>query len=213
MLLLLEPGRNYPLPAIEGTPIAAVPGRNLFYLTGSANRPGLARLLDIASQARAMPHFCSSAILGWDGHRWGETVLEGDDFAARQREIAQHHLATDYQSQKQLLDTYHQQQGQAIFVAQHRLYRLKDSPRLISTTTLASGTTGTLLPRADQLFFAKQILDPQTGLAQGAEVAWSSAMEIVGHLFEPVPYLYPPRLRALGFPQSGEWSRLKASAP
>jgi hypothetical protein len=26
-------------------------------------------------------------------------------------------------------------------------------------------------------------------------------MVVVGGLFEPVPYLYPPRLRALGFPE------------
>jgi len=35
-------------------------------------------------------------------------------------------------------------------------------------------------------------------------------MEIVGDLFEPVPYLYPPRLRALGFPDDDAWARLKA---
>jgi hypothetical protein len=37
-------------------------------------------------------------------------------------------------------------------------------------------------------------------------------MEIAGDLFEPVPYLCPPRLRALGFPQGDAWARLKAAA-
>jgi hypothetical protein len=36
-------------------------------------------------------------------------------------------------------------------------------------------------------------------------------MEIVGHLFEPVDHLYPPRLRALGFPDADAWARLKAA--
>jgi hypothetical protein len=75
--------------------------------------------------------------------------------------------------------------------------------------------TGALLPIADRLSLVKQIIDPATGLArQGAldavDVPWSEAMEIVGDLFEPVPYLYPPRFRALGFPDGDAWTRLKA---
>lgn len=216
-LLLLEPGRDYSLPPIDGAPIAGVPSRNLFYLTGSANRPGLARLLDIAGQAHQMPHFCSSAVLQWNGGRWSEALMGDDDFAARRRATAQHQLAADYASQKQLLDNYHHQQGQDIFVASLMLFSPKDSSELISSAALGSSTTGTLLPRTDRLLFVKQIVDPQTGLAaekpeDSVNVTWSSAMDIVGHLFEPMPYLYPLRLRALGFPQSDDWPRLKAVA-
>ena len=97
------------------------------------------------------------------------------------------------------------------------LFRPKGSPETISASTLASGTTGTLLPRTDRLFFGKQIIDPQTGLAQrkpedNVTVAWADAMTIAGDLFEPVPYLYPPRLRALGFPGADVWMKLKAVA-
>jgi hypothetical protein len=38
-------------------------------------------------------------------------------------------------------------------------------------------------------------------------------MDIVGYLFEPVPYLYPPRFRALGFPDADAWLKLKALSP
>ena len=31
--------------------------------------------------------------------------------------------------------------------------------------------------------------------------------------FEPVPHLYPPRLRALAFPDAESWARLKALSP
>jgi hypothetical protein len=214
-LLLLAPGREYPLPAIDGTPVAVVPTRNLFYLTGNASRTGLAKALDIAQQAHQMPHFSSSALLQWDGQRWSEALIAADGLAVRQREIAKHQLAADYESQKQLLDQYHHKQGKDIYVAGVMLYRGKDSSELFSVTTLASGTTGTLLPQADRLSFVQQIIDERTGLAQRepqdiVDVAWSDAMNIVGHLFEPVPYLYPPRLRALGFPQANDWARLKA---
>ena len=96
-LLLLAPGREYPLPAIDGVPVAVVPTRNLFYLTGNASRTGLAKALDIAQQAHQMPHFSSSALLQWDGRRWIEALIAADDLAVRQREIAKHQLAAAYE--------------------------------------------------------------------------------------------------------------------
>jgi hypothetical protein len=191
-----------------------VPTRNLFYLTGSASRTGLTKALDIAQNAAQMAHFLSSAILQWDGRRWVEAELAGD-LAARQREIRQHQLTADYGSQKQLLDRYHESKGQDIFVANRTLYGFKDSRELFSVATLASGTTGTLLPHADRFFFVKQVIDPRSGLAQQepedtADVAWSEAMEIAGHMFEPVDHLYPPRFRALGFPEADAWTKLKS---
>lgn len=215
-MLLLTPGVDYPLPAIEGPPIAVVPSRNVFYLTGRANEVGLMRALDIAQKAGQMGHFLSSAILQWDGHRWVEAELAGG-FGARQREIRQHQIAADYNSQKQLLDQYHQSRGEDIFVANLMLFKPRDSVELFSVANLASGTIGTLLPHADRLFFGKQIVDPQTGLAEQvpqdkADVAWSDAMAIAGDLFEEVPYLQPPRLKALGFPTGDLWTRLKAAA-
>ena len=215
-MLLLTPGTDYDLPAIDGAPVAVVPTRNLFYLTGSESREGLAKALDLAQNANRMPWYCSSTLFQWDGLRWIEAELTGD-LAMRQRELKQRQLADDYASQKELLDQYHLSKGQDIFVASQMLFRPKDSPELFTVAMLGSGTTGTLLPHADRLSFAKQVVDPQTGLAQGppadtADVAWADAMAIAGHLFEPVPYIYPPRLRALGFPAEDVWARLNAVA-
>lgn len=215
-MLLLTPEVDYPLPAIEGTPLAVAPSRNVFYLTGSTNTTGIAKALDIAQQANQMGHFLSSAILQWDGRRWVEVELAGS-LGARQQEIRQHQIAADYNSQKQLLDQYYRNRGEDIFVASLMLIRPKDSIESFSMATLASGTVGTLLPHADRLFFGKQILDPQSGLAQQvprdeADVAWSDAMAIAGHLFEEVADLHPPRLKALGFPTGDLWARLKAVA-
>lgn len=217
-LLLLEPGKDYPLPPIDGAPIAIAPRKELLFVTGRANRPGLVKLLDIAADAHQMPHFGSSTILQWDGHRWVLLSIDDDaDLAARQQEIAQLQSGRDYGSQKQLLDRYHQSLGQDIFVPNVMFYQRTCGPGMIGLTTLGSGTTGTLLPRADRILFGKQILDPQTGLAQpkpadAVTVAWSDAIDIVGDLLEPVPYLHPPRFRALGFPQGDAWARLKAAA-
>ncbi len=218
-LLLLEPGKDYALPAIEGEPVALVPGRNVFYLTGSANGPGLTRLLDIAGNAHQTPNFCSSMMLQWSGDRWSEFRFEpGSANAGRQRDIALAQSATDYDFQKQLLDRYYQKHGMDIFVANLMLFRANDAEAsLFSVASLGSGTTGTLLPIADRLSLVKQVVDPVTGLAQkgasdSTNVAWSDAMDIIGGLFEPVPHLYPPRLRALAFPDADAWARLKAPA-
>jgi hypothetical protein len=216
-LLLLEPGEDYLLPPLQGAPVALVPSRNLFFLTGSEDVRGMARLLEIAQGAHQMPNFCSSTMLQWTGHRWSEFHFRpGSAGARRRREISQVQSATDYGFQKQLLDQFHHKQGQDICVANLLFYRGTDvEASVFSVTGLASGATGTLLPRADRLSFVSQTIDPNTGLAQKdasdiANVAWSEAMDIAGDLFEPVPFLYPPRLRALGFPDADTWATLKA---
>jgi hypothetical protein len=43
-------------------------------------------------------------------------------------------------------------------------------------------------------------------------VAWADAMSIAGDLFEQLPYLFPPRFKALGFPATDAWTKLKAAA-
>lgn len=214
-LLLLEPDTDYALPPIEGAPVALVPGRNVFYLTGSANVPGLTKLLDISRAAIQTPNFCSSVILQWVDHRWSEFRFDpGTTNAVKQREIALADLTAHYAFQKQLLDQYHLKQGQDIFVASVLHFQKKDTEVSITAATVASGVTDSLLPQVDRLSFYKQIVDPVTGLAEKASqdtahVAWSEAMDIVGHLFEPVASLYPPRFRVLGFPDADAWGRLK----
>jgi hypothetical protein len=215
-LLLLEPGKDYALPELKGEPVALVPERNLFYLTGSTDTAGLTKLLDIAAQAKQMPNFCSSVMLQWTGGLWSEFRFDpGSVNAARQQQIARDEMMFDYGYQKQGLDQFHLNQGLDVFVSNIQLYEQKDTKgAMFTVTTLASGTRGTLLPRADRLGFGKQTVDPNTGLATGIEkyvvVAWSDAMDIAGHLFEPVAELYPPRFRARSFPDAETWARLEA---
>jgi hypothetical protein len=211
-LLLLRPGQDYALPPIHGAPIVAVPGRNVFYLTGTQNPAGLARLLDIAGSAAQMPHVCSPSLLQWSGACWIEAPLADQRLEWRRREILQHQLAADYHEQKQLLDQQHDRQGRDVFVASLMLYRAKETRATFSVTTLPSGTTGTLLPRADRLVFVKPAAGSTQKVDDMADVSWSDAIGLVGHLFAPVPHLYPPRLRALGTPDAEAWSRLKAVA-
>ena len=40
-LLLMTPGKDFKLPALDGDAVALVPGRNQFFVTGSRNRPAL----------------------------------------------------------------------------------------------------------------------------------------------------------------------------
>jgi hypothetical protein len=73
-------------------------------------------------------------------------------------------------------------------------------------TTVTSGATGALVPEAERVGFVDLIIDPAAGRVESEPrardiviVTWADAMAIVGHLFEPVAGLYPPRFRTLGF--------------
>ncbi|MET3841621.1 hypothetical protein [Bradyrhizobium sp. OAE829] len=214
-LLLLQLGKDYVVPPLEGTPVALVPSRNTFYVTGSANTAGLTTLLDRSETASQLPHFCSSMILQWAGDRWSEFHFDsGTANADRQRRIALDRLTNDYRVQKQLLDQFYQKQSLDIPVSEVLVFhKPNQETSLVTVTALGSAARGTLLPQVERLNFVKQTIDPRTGQAQAddvADVAWSEAMDVVGSLLEPVPYLYPPRFRALGFPDAVAWAKLKA---
>jgi hypothetical protein len=218
-LLLMTPGRDFVFPALDGDAVALVPARNQFFVSGSRNRPALSALLNLAETAGRQPHFCSSALWVWRDGCWLEYTFEdGTGEAIKQRRIAVAQLASDYDHQKGLLDHLHQTQNKDIYVAEFMVYRKNDEDgSQFSITTLASGTNGTLLPAVDRLIFVDQIVNPQTGMAaekarEIVQVAWSDAMVVAGHLFEPVPQLYPPRYRAVGFPDADTWSRLRTKA-
>src|SRR5262249_25146820 len=176
-------------------------------------------LLNLAETAGRQAHFCSSALWVWRDSCWLEYAFEtGTHEAIKQRQVTVAQLAYDYDQQKRLLDQLHQTQNKDIYVAEFMVYRKNDEDGSeFSITTLASGTIGTLLPVADRLVFLDQVVDPQTGIAaekarEIVEVAWSDAIALAGHLFEPVPGLYPSRYRAVGFPDADTWSRLRTKA-
>jgi hypothetical protein len=124
--------------------------------------PGLAELLDISQTAHRMAHFCSPMILQWIGDRWSEFHLDPDSGnAGRQREISLTQLKIDYDFQKQLPDQHHQKLGLDIFVASLMLYQKKGTRAIISVASLGSGTTGTLLPRADRLSLSSRSWIPR----------------------------------------------------
>jgi hypothetical protein len=218
-LLLMTPGKDFAFPALDGDAVVLVPARNQFFVSGSRNRPALSALLKLAETAGGQAHFCSSALWVWRDGCWLEYAFEaGTHEAIKQRQIAVAQLASDYDHQKGLLDHLHQTQNKDIYVAKFMVYRKNDEDgSVFSVTSLGSGTNGTLLPAADRLVFVDQVVDPQTGVAaekarEIVQVAWSDAMAFAGHLFEPVPILYPPRYRAVGFPEADTWSRLRTKA-
>jgi len=216
-LLLMTPGEDFALPPLDGAPVALVPARNHFFLTGSGNLEGLRLLLEFAEAADQEAHFLSSALSVWHDGGWREYTFEtGTEEAVRASRIARDRLASDYHAQKELLDHLHRTQNADVFVADFMIYGKKhDRGSEFTVAVLPSGAHGSLLPVADRIAFVEQIVDPATGIARSrrgdiVHVAWSDAMAIAGHLFEPVADLYPPRYRARGFPDAGTWNALKS---
>jgi hypothetical protein len=74
---------------LEGDPVALVPNRNRFLLTGSRNHPALKALLEFAQSVGAQNHRSSSALLAWRDNRWNEFLFEaGTEEASRQRFVS-----------------------------------------------------------------------------------------------------------------------------
>jgi len=216
-LLLLTPGADFHFPALRGDPIALVPSRNQFFVTGSQDPAGLEFLMDLADAARQHPHFLSSSLVAWRDGRWTNFKLEaGSEQAAKQRLIEIRDLGLDYEDQKNLLDRLHAEQNNDVFVSNFMAVHPRPGSEF-SITFLSSGSTDTLLPKADRIRFLRQAVDAKTGiaLAQEADVVeatWADAMEIAGSMFEPVAGLYPERYRVRRFPEAEMWSRLKEMA-
>src|SRR5262245_20194847 len=220
-LLLLQPGKDYVLPDLLGEPVAVVPSRNQFFVTGSDNIAGLGALLDTAEGAGQQAYYCSRQMLVWRRQGWEPFFLPaGTGAAARQAHISAEHRGSDYQFQKQLLDQLHDKFGRDTFVASLQFWeKAEANPSRFSVTTVTRGATGALVPEAERVGFVDLIIDPATGRVEGEPrardiviVTWADAMAIVGHLFEPVPRIYPPRFRMLGFPDSDAWLQLKQKA-
>ena len=180
--------------------------------------PGLTRLLEMSETAGQTANFCSSMLLQWVGDRWSEFHFDpGTANADRQRLISLRQSTTDYSLQKQLLDQYHQKYGVDLRVSEVLVFQRQDRQRsVVRVAVVASAAGDTLVPEVERLSFVRQTIDPKTGAVRKdaqddiADATWSEAMDIVGHLFEPVAYLYPPRVRAVGFPDADAWAKLKA---
>jgi hypothetical protein len=219
-LLLLSPGKDFEFPQLDGDPIALLPSRNKFFVTGSRNLPGLGKLFDIAEAAREEEaNFCSARLLIWRSGQWDNFAVDaGSSEAGRQRLLEVRETAIDYLDQKNLLDQLYQAKKKEVFVSPVEVFQEDDQPgSAFSITFLPSGRRDTLLPVADRISLIDQIVDPRTGIAQTEPrdrivVAWSDVMAVASGLFEAVPQLYPPRYRVLGFPDATTWQKLKAKA-
>jgi hypothetical protein len=218
-LLLLIPGKDFQFPPLDGDPVALAPSRNRFFVTGSRNRLGLKVLLQFAEAAREEAHYCSATLLIWRNGSWEEFAFQsGTPEAERQRDIDIRERGLDYQNQKNLLDQLHERRKQDVFTSPFEVFQPTGQLKpAFSVTFLPSSAIGALLPVAERISLIDQVVDPSTGLAKEEPrdrvvVAWSDTLAIAGHLFEPVPHLYPPRYRALGFPDAYIWQKLKAKA-
>lgn len=218
-LLLMMPGHDFEFPGLDGAPVALVPGRDSVFVTGSRNLPGLRVLLEFAGVAEHETHFLSSALWVFGDGTWSEHAFAaGTAEAAEQRRIALKRLASDYHVQKDLLDYLHRTHNENVLVADFVVYGSKHDPGSeFSVAVLPADCHGSLLPAADRIAFVEDIPGRANGVATSlrgnmVHVAWSDAMAIAGHLFEPVADLYPPRYRVVGVVDAGTWSALKSRA-
>lgn len=216
-LLLMTPGEDFRFPPLGGgDPVALAPTRTFFFVTGSRNRQGVSFLLAAAATAASQDDFLSPQLLTCHDGRWREYAFSaGTREAIIQHDVACKHLLSGYARQKQLLDDLHRKQKQDVTVAPFTVVGSRTGD--FSVTTLTRDANATLVPVADRIGFVDA--DPGSASSRSSanagdafRVRWSAAMAIAGHLFEEVPGLYPPRYRALGFPDAGVMAKLRAKA-
>lgn len=203
-LLLLIPDVDFRFPTLAGDPVALVPSRNQFFVTGSDDPLGLDALVALSDTAHELPHFLSTGLFVWRDGRWSSFILPaGTEQAAKHRVIVLETAATDYHGQKALLDQKHAAQGAAVVALEFMMFQPQPGSEF-SATLVDSQSPEVLLPKTDRIRFVDANQAQET-----LDVTWADAMAIAGALFEPVAGLYPERVRMRGYPTPEMWAELK----
>jgi len=186
---------------VEGEPIAFIPNRNEFCVTGSRNVVGLKALLKTAEDAHFGAHPLSPNLYLLCDGLW--QLYVPDDQALRDLWLAikRRRDALDYKTQKESLELIYQKDKVDLFLPDFVTINFKDGSKQ-SACVWANGVDS-LLPKADLIAFMSE---PKAGAS--LHVAWERAMPIVGKLMEEEPGLLPPRYRVRTFPTAQQWTEL-----
>jgi hypothetical protein len=185
-------------------PVVAVPFRNALMLTSAGNDAGIALMAQvIADHAGENQRWLSFQLLRLHETEWRRH--------APQAAVADWHLlnlrneATLYDTQKELLDAFHERTTTDIFVASFQVLSLRDAGNR-SFGVWADGVD-TLLPRADLVAFAFK----KDGASQTLMVRWTDVCSVVGELMEATDES-PERWRVRRFPDAAQLAILASLA-
>ncbi len=191
--------------SVDGDPVAHVPNRDAFWVTGKGNPAGLSAVL----KAGAESHFKQGHPISPDLYvlvdgNWSLYVPE--DRALRELWLSSRRQrnAIDYQQQKKLLDELHAQQGIDVFVASYKVY--EGGGGAVYSGCVWSNVPSSL-PKADKIAFVVSVEDKDM-----FAVPWDAAWAVVRDLLEEEAGLVPVRYRTREFPGAEQIERLRKLA-
>jgi hypothetical protein len=192
--------------SIDGDPIAFVPSRDQFVVTGSNNSAGLASILESGIEN----HFNQGHPLSPDLYvlvdgNWKVYVPEDKSLREMWMKIRRRRDAIDYAEQQKLLNEIHEIEDIDIFVASYKIYERKDG-FAYSACVWTSGIDSSL-PRSENIAFMADVENPDYFV-----VPWEAAESVVGNLLELEPDLAPARYRARQFPSDEQLAKLRPLA-
>lgn len=198
---LLLPDMIAALP-VTGDPVAMAPARGMLLVSGADDRNGLLTMAAAAGEAlsSASEPLSAQSLRLRDG-AWGDFTPDPVELASLD-DLMRGQWIRAYAEQKELLDRFHQQQDDDIFVANHAPMQDRRSGRTFCMTFWADGLAS-LLPRADVIAFktATEVI----------VVPWDAALPVVQHRMTQTEH-YPVRFRVDSFPSVEELDRLRAVA-
>ena len=182
---------------VDGQHVVMVPNRDTILITGSQDTEGLTTLARIARKSIEDAYTLVPLPLILDGDQWIDWIPP-DDHPAREdfKYLEGWYFTGEYQSQKDLLDAIHENEGTDIFVAKYSAVQGKGD-RIASYCVWSEGVDS-LLPRTDHVLF----FQPEKQVS--ASGTWDSVWNAVGHLMIEQDELYPPRYRVRDFPNANQ---------
>ena len=192
--------------SVDGDPVAFVPNRDQFWVTGTNDLAGLTAIL----KGGAESHFKQGHPLSPDLYvlvdgTWKVFVPEDQSLRDLWMTIKRRRDALDYSQQQQLLNEIHEIQKIDVFVASYKIYERKDGSAY-SACVWSNGVDSSL-PQAENIAFLVDIENQEHFM-----VPWEAAASVVGSLLEQEADLTPVRYRARHFPSAEQLGRLRQLA-
>jgi hypothetical protein len=192
--------------SVDGDPVAFVPNRDQFWVTGTDNLAGLAAILKGGVQS----HFKQGHPLSPDLYvlidgNWSVYVPADRSLRDLWMTIKRQREAIDYAQQQKLLNEIHETEKIDIFVASYKIYEPKNGTPY-SACVWTNGIDSSL-PQTEKIAF---LMDSES--ADHFIVPWEEAAGVIGNLLEQEADLIPVRYRVRDFPSAEQIVRLRQLA-
>jgi hypothetical protein len=193
---------------VSGDHVAAIPNRNVLFVTGSEDAEGLQALAKLIDEVMQQPRPMIGQVFRLSGSRWTPFLPPRESPAHWPLKAAlMKSVARDYQEQADLLNSLHAKTGEDIFVARQMLMQ-RNSGEFWTWTSWVQGVTHALMPLADFVSFGS--VDDDGKSAQAGFAPWERVMAVAGELLEATDY-YPPRYRVRAYPGDDQLAALQLS--